>query len=65
MCDDADLDGAAAAAALSAYSNAGQRCAAGGRIIVFDSVYEPFKRLLLERTSAQRVGNADEDDLGP
>ena len=41
---------------LSAYSNAGQRCAAGSRIIVFDSVYEPFKRLLLERTSAQRVG---------
>ena len=35
------------------------------RIIVFDSVYEPFKRLLLERTSAQRVGSADEDDLGP
>ena len=65
VCDDADLDGAAAAAALSAYSNAGQRCAAGSRIIVFDSVYEPFKRLLLERTSAQRVGTGDEDDLGP
>ena len=65
VCDDADLEGAAAAAALSAYSNAGQRCAAGSRIIVFDSVYEPFKRLLLERTNAQRVGTGDDDDLGP
>jgi alpha-ketoglutaric semialdehyde dehydrogenase len=65
VCDDADLDGAAAAAALSAYSNAGQRCAAGSRIIVFDAVYDEFKRLLLERTEAQRVGPGDEDDLGP
>ena len=58
VCDDADLDGAAAGGALSAYSNAGQRCAAGSRIIVFDAVYDEFKRLLLERTSAQRVGPA-------
>jgi alpha-ketoglutaric semialdehyde dehydrogenase len=65
VCDDADLDGAAEAAALSAYSNAGQRCAAGSRIIVFDAVYEDFKRLLLERTDAQRVGPGDDDDLGP
>jgi alpha-ketoglutaric semialdehyde dehydrogenase len=65
VCDDADLEGAAAAAALSAYSNAGQRCAAGSRIIVFDAVYEDFKRLLLERTNAQRLGTGDEDDLGP
>jgi alpha-ketoglutaric semialdehyde dehydrogenase len=65
VCDDADLEGAAEAAALSAYSNAGQRCAAGSRIIVFDAVYEDFKRLLLERTNAQRVGTGDSDDLGP
>jgi aldehyde dehydrogenase (NAD+) len=65
VCDDADLEGAAEAAALSAYSNAGQRCAAGSRIIVFDAVYEDFKRLLLEHTNAQRVGTGDEDDLGP
>jgi aldehyde dehydrogenase (NAD+) len=65
VCDDADLEKAAEAAALSAYSNAGQRCAAGSRIIVFDAVYDAFKRLLLERTEAQRVGPNDEDDLGP
>ena len=65
VCDDADLEKAAEAAALSAYSNAGQRCAAGSRIIVFDAVYDEFKRRLLERTEAQRVGPNDEDDFGP
>jgi acyl-CoA reductase-like NAD-dependent aldehyde dehydrogenase len=65
VCDDADLEGAAEAAALSAYSNAGQRCAAGSRIIVFDAVYGRFRELLLERTAAQRVGPNDGDDLGP
>ncbi|WP_028062440.1 aldehyde dehydrogenase family protein [Solirubrobacter soli] len=65
VCDDADLDAAATAAALSAYSNAGQRCAAGSRIIVFDAVYDDFKAKLLERTQAQKVGPTDDHDFGP
>ena len=65
VCDDANLEAAADAAALSAYSNAGQRCAAGSRLIVFDSVYERFRELLLERTAAQHVGPGDEHDFGP
>ena len=65
VCDDADLERAAEAAALSAFSNAGQRCAAGSRLVVFDSVYDGFKELLLERTAAQRVGPGDEHDFGP
>ena len=40
VCDDADLDAALKWATLSAFSNAGQRCAAGSRIIVFDAVYD-------------------------
>ncbi len=65
VCDDADLERAAEAAALSAFSNAGQRCAAGSRLVVFDGVYNRFKELLLERTVAQRVGPDDEHDFGP
>lgn len=38
--DDADIEKAVEATVLSACSNAGQRCAAGTRIIVFDAVYE-------------------------
>ena len=56
VCDDADLEAAADAAAASAYSNAGQRCAAGSRIIVFDAVYDEFRRLLLERTERFEPG---------
>ena len=65
VCDDANLEQAAMAAALSAFSNAGQRCAAGSRLIVVDAVYDRFRELLLERTAAQKVGPADEHDFGP
>jgi alpha-ketoglutaric semialdehyde dehydrogenase len=65
VCDDADLSKAAEAAALSAFSNAGQRCAAGSRIIVWDAVYDEFVGLLRERAGAQRVGSTDDDDFGP
>lgn len=65
VCDDADLDNAAKWVLLSAFSNAGQRCAAGSRILVFESVYSAFRELLVERTRALRVGPTDADDLGP
>ncbi len=65
VCDDADLGRAADAAALSAFSNAGQRCAAGSRLIVFDAVYERFRDLLVARAHAQKVGPDDEHDFGP
>ena len=65
VCDDADLEKAVEWAALSAFSNAGQRCASGSRLIVFDAVYDAFKRRLVERTKTLRLGPADEDDFGP
>jgi acyl-CoA reductase-like NAD-dependent aldehyde dehydrogenase len=65
VCDDADLDAAAEAAVLSAFSNAGQRCAAGSRIIVFQAVYPAFRERLLARVARLRVGCGDEDDFGP
>jgi acyl-CoA reductase-like NAD-dependent aldehyde dehydrogenase len=65
VCDDANLERAAEAAALSAFSNAGQRCAAGSRLIVFGAVYDRFRELLVERARAQKVGPDDEHDFGP
>lgn len=65
VCDDADLDKAVEAAVMSACSNAGQRCAAGTRLIVFDAVYETFKEKLLTRVRALKVGCRDSDDYGP
>jgi aldehyde dehydrogenase (NAD+) len=65
VCDDADLDNAAHWIVQSAFSNAGQRCAAAGRVIVFESVYEPLKAKLIERAAALKVGPTDADDYGP
>ena len=65
VCDDADLDNAAKWSALSAYSNAGQRCAAASRILVFDAVYDAFVEKLLAATKAQKVGVDPDCDLGP
>jgi aldehyde dehydrogenase (NAD+) len=65
VCDDADLDRAVHWAALSAFSNAGQRCAAASRLLVFDAVYEDFRNRLLAHTRNLRVGPTDADDLGP
>jgi aldehyde dehydrogenase (NAD+) len=65
VCDDADLDEAVRWAALSAFSNAGQRCASGSRIIVFDAVYDRFRERLIERSKGLRVGSTDADDFGP
>ncbi len=65
VCDDADLDFAADIAVASAFSNAGQRCASGSRILVFESVYDDFKTRFLARTQKLRLGVSDQDDLGP
>ncbi len=65
VCDDADLENAVKWALLSAFSNAGQRCASGSRLIVFDAVYNEFRDRLVERTQALRVGPGDDDDFGP
>ena len=65
VCDDADLDNAANWVLLSAFSNAGQRCASGSRIIIFDSIYDKFRQMLVERTNKLKVGPGDDDDFGP
>jgi alpha-ketoglutaric semialdehyde dehydrogenase len=65
VCDDADLKNAVTWTVGSAFSNAGQRCAAGSRIIVFDAIYDRFKAMLLDATSRLKVGTADTDDYGP
>src|SRR5260221_10229610 len=65
VCDDADLENALKWVMLSAFSNAGQRCASGTRIIIFDAIYDEFRDLLVERTAMLIVGCGDDDDFGP
>lgn len=52
VCDDADLENALRWALASAFSNAGQRCAAASRVVVLDAVYEAFRERLLEGVAA-------------
>jgi len=65
VCDDADMDAAAEHATASAFIDAGQRCAAGSRIIVFDRVYGEFRDAMLERVRAAKVGSGAADACGP
>jgi acyl-CoA reductase-like NAD-dependent aldehyde dehydrogenase len=65
VCDDADLGLAAEHAVASAFIDAGQRCASGSRLIIFDRVYDGFRRALLARVAAVKVGSGPDDDCGP
>jgi len=57
VCDDADLERALEWSLASAFSNAGQRCAAASRLVVFDAVYDEFRERL--------VAGAADYDTGP
>jgi aldehyde dehydrogenase (NAD+) len=65
VCDDADLERAVRWALLSAFSNAGQRCASGSRLLVFESVYAAFREALVAGAKQLRLGVTDGCDLGP
>ena len=65
VCDDADLDLAADLAVASAFIDAGQRCASGSRIVVFDRVYDAFRSAFLARVAKVKVGSGPDDECGP
>ncbi len=65
VCDDADLDQAVHWACLSAFSNAGQRCAAASRIVVFKSIYQEFRDNLVKKAKTLKLGVEEGCDLGP
>jgi aldehyde dehydrogenase (NAD+) len=64
---DADLGRAVEAAYAGAFWSAGQKCTATRRIFVHDSVYEEFRRALLERIAQGKVGDPSdpEVEVGP
>jgi aldehyde dehydrogenase (NAD+) len=65
VCDDADIALAVEHAVASAFIDAGQRCAAGSRLLVFESVYEAFRERLLDRVRSVKVGSGPDDECGP
>ena len=65
ICDDADLENAVKWCSLSAFSNAGQRCASGSRIIIFSKIYDRFIDKFLKKAKSLKLGISEDSDLGP
>jgi 5-carboxymethyl-2-hydroxymuconic-semialdehyde dehydrogenase len=65
--EDADLDRALDAALFMIFSNNGERCTAGSRIFVQQSIYADFARRFAERASRIVVGDplSDATVIGP
>ncbi|MCI0488856.1 MAG: aldehyde dehydrogenase family protein [Blastocatellia bacterium] len=67
VCDDADIERAAKAAAVGRFFNCGQACLAIKRLYLFDSIADDFIERLVVRTKKLRVGNglAEGTIIGP
>ena len=67
VCADADLDEAVPTLVRSAFSNSGQICLCGSRILVHRSRLEEFMDRFLEQVAGLKVGDPleAETDLGP
>jgi phenylacetaldehyde dehydrogenase len=55
--EDADIEAAAAGASLAIFTNSGQMCAAGSRLLVAHGVFDKFMAVLSEHALAQKIGN--------
>jgi len=64
VCEDADLDRAAAGALIGSCMNTGQYCCGTERIYVVDAVYEDFVAKVVERAKALRQSDGEESDVG-
>lgn len=64
---DADQERALDGALISIFSNNGQQCLAGSRILVQDSIFDEFVGRFVERTQKIRVGDPLDDatEIGP
>jgi len=65
--ENADLDMALIGAVFGAVGTAGQRCTSTRRLIIHESVYEPFKQKIVKAYKQIRIGNPlDENNhMGP
>ncbi|CAN5757873.1 aldehyde dehydrogenase [soil metagenome] len=60
--DDADLDAAVTGMLFGIFSNAGQSCIAGSRVLVQASIYDSFVGKLVEATRKLKVGSPFDKD---
>ena len=65
ICSDADMENAINWCSLSAFSNAGQRCASGSKLIIFEDIYDEFKEKMIKKSLSLKLGIDNSSDLGP
>jgi aldehyde dehydrogenase (NAD+) len=65
--ENADLDMSLVGAVFGAVGTAGQRCTSTRRLIIHESVYEPFKQKLINAYKQVRIGNPldEHNHMGP
>ncbi|SFP02873.1 L-glutamate gamma-semialdehyde dehydrogenase [Salibacterium halotolerans] len=64
--ESADLDAAAAEIITSAFGYQGQKCSAGSRAIIHESVYDEMVKKIIERADTLQVGPGSENnEIGP
>jgi len=65
--DDMDIDRAVNGAAFAAFIGAGQTCVCGARLLVHESIYEPFLEKFRAKVASIRVGDPADinTQLGP
>ncbi len=62
----ADLDAAAESIVSSAFSFQGQKCSAGSRAIIVESIYDKLVEKVVQLTEKLSIGNGEEDySVGP
>jgi len=59
---DADLEKAVETALKAAFTNQGQICLCGSRILIEKKIYEQFKTKFIEKVNALRLGDPSEED---
>ena len=67
VCEDADLDAAAAGLMASKYRNAGQTCVCSNRVFVHEAVIEAFSKLIQPKIAGLKVAPGDQAgaEIGP
>ena len=67
ICEDADLDVAAVKCVQSRLNNCGQTCISAKRLLVYESVLEPFTQKLVAEIAKRRMGDPQDEttNLGP
>ncbi|KAI1297996.1 aldehyde dehydrogenase [Xylaria venustula] len=59
--EDANIDDAVEAVVFGSLANAGQVCMSTERVLLHESIAEPFKKALVARIQTVKVGNHEED----